>query len=62
MSPEEYRKALQESVLERQRQRTAGNSDIARGKKATWDYRNVTVNGIILATFNYWYVFVFVIT
>jgi hypothetical protein len=38
MSPQEYQKALQESVLERQRQRK--NSGMITGNRATWDYLN----------------------
>jgi hypothetical protein len=38
MSVEEYRAALQESVLERQRQRK--NSGVVTGNRATWDYLN----------------------
>ena len=37
MSPEEYRKALQDSVIDRQRQR---HSKGRYGNRATWDYMN----------------------
>jgi len=37
MSPEEYQKALQDSVIERQKQRRAS---ITTGNKASWDYLN----------------------
>lgn len=37
MSPAEYQKKLQESIIERQRQRRH-NSNITTGNKATWNY------------------------
>jgi hypothetical protein len=37
MTPDEYRKALQDSVIDRQRQRKASG---VTGNKATWDYLN----------------------